>query len=261
MNRKTFRKILAGALFLISAAALNAMDGEEIMRLADERYTGDSSRQKTSMELINKRGNIRERSLISYWKDYGDTEKQVMVFQKPGDVEGVGYMAYSYDEKDRDDDTWLFLPALKKSRRISGSSRNDDFMGTDFTYDDMGDRKVEEDSHRLIGEETVDGHLCWVVESVPREEGYMYSRRVSRIRQDIHMVIMVEYYDRRGGLMKTFSIPRLEEIDGIWTAREMVMENIQKKHKTVLRFDDIVYNEPVEDSFFSVATLERGRIR
>ena len=75
------------------------------------------------------------------------------------------------------------------------------------------------------------------------------------------MVVFVEYYDRRGKLLKIFTIPEMEEIDGIWTARKMVMENLQKKHKTVLHFDDIIFNEPVEDSFFSVATLERGRIR
>jgi hypothetical protein len=75
------------------------------------------------------------------------------------------------------------------------------------------------------------------------------------------MVVFVEYYDRRGKLLKIFTISEIQEIDGIWTAREMMMEDVQKKHKTVLRFSDIVYNESVEDSFFSVATLERGRIR
>ena len=151
MKQNTIRNILVGGLFFLASAALPALDGEEVMRLADDRYAGDTLRQMTSMELTNKRGSVRERSLISYWKDYGDTEKQVMVFKKPNDVEGVGYLAYSYDKIDKDDDTWLFLPALKKSRRISGSSRNDDFMGSDFTYDDMGDRKVEEDVHTLQG--------------------------------------------------------------------------------------------------------------
>lgn len=253
--------IILMGFFALAVPCLYALDGEQIMRLADERYTGESSRQTTRMELINKRGSIRERALISYWKDFGEMEKQVMVFQTPRDVAGVGYLAYSYDKTGRDDDTWLFMPALKKTRRISGSSKNDDFMGSDFSYDDMGDRKIEEDVHTLLGEETIEGHLCWVVESVPKEEGYIYSRKVCRIRQDINMVVLAEYYDRQARLLKVFSITEIEDISGIWTARQMVMENIQNKHKTILYFDDILYNDPVEDSFFSVATLERGRIR
>ncbi len=266
-NRTNYLRIAAPALIfallLIAAAPLTAQapDGEEVMRMVDDRYTGETSRNTTTITLINKRDNSRVREIISYTKDYGDTEKNVMVFQQPRDVAGVGYLAYSYDEIGKDDDTWLFLPALKRSRRISGSSRNDYFMGTDFTYDDMGDRKVEEDTHNLTGEVIIEGHPCWVVESIPRESGYIYSRRVTWIRQDVLIAIKVEYYDRQGDLQKILTTSDIAEIDGIWTVRRIEMDNIQKEHRTILEFKDIQYNLRVEDSFFSVATLERGRIR
>lgn len=260
---KTKKRSFITALLLTAAAALyaEAPSGEEIMIRVDERYSGDSSRQLTTIELINSRGSKRIRKLLSYTKDYGDSDKTVMVFRHPTDVEGVGYLSWSYDEADKDDDTWLFLPALKRSRRISGSSRNDYFMGTDFTYDDMGDRKVEEDEHSLVGEETLDGRACWVVQSVPREEGEMYSRRVSWIRKDIPIPLKVDYYDRQGELQKTLENSDIHEIDGIWTVGRMTMRNVQKDHTTVLRFEEIQFNLEVRDTLFSVASLERGRIR
>jgi hypothetical protein len=257
------RLTAVAVLLLVATTSLLAqtLTGEEIMRRADDRYTGDTGKNTTIITLINKRGNSRIREIISYTKDYGDTEKNVMVFTEPRDVAGVGYLAYSYDEIGKDDDTWLFLPAMKRSRRISGSSKNDYFMGTDFTYDDMGDRKVEEDTHTLKGEEQINGSSCWIIESVPKESGYIYSRRVSWIRQDVLIAVKVEYYDRQGELQKILCTSDITEIDGIWTVRHMEMDNIQNKHRTILEIKDILYNLPVEDSFFSVATLERGRIR
>jgi len=249
------------SLIFTAVSYASAITGEEIMTNVDERYTGETSKNLTVIELINSRGNTRGRELVSYSKDYGDNEKTVMVFQRPADVSGVGYLSYSYDEVGRDDDTWLFLPAMKRSRRISGSSRNDYFMGTDFTYDDMGDREVEEDIHTLLKEDTVEGNICWVVESVPRKEGEMYSRKISWIRQDILMAVKVEYYDRQKSLQKILTISDIRQIDDVWTAGRMEMDNLQKNHKTVITIEQVEYNLEVDDNFFSVAALERGKIR
>ncbi len=256
------RKIFLTGIFLFAAAVWGwaAPTGYEIMRMVDEQPSGDSGKQITSMQLINSRGSVRERKLISYFKDYGDVKKTVIVFQKPRDVEGVGYLSFSYDEPGVDDDTWLFLPALRKSRRISGSSRNDNFMGTDFTYDDMGERNIEEDTHKFLREEQLNGKKCWVVESVPKEPD-MYSKRISWIQQDVLMLVKVEYYDRQDKLMKVLKASDISKVDGIWTAGVMEMEDLHKKHKTVIKFDETEYNISVNDNFFTVANLERGRIR
>jgi hypothetical protein len=258
------KRIPIGLLFLVTtvfAAFAETPTGLQIMQQVDERYEGDSSKNLTTITLISRRGNTRVRKILSYVKDYGDVEKTVMVFLEPADVNGVGYLSYSYDEIGKDDDTWLYLPALKRVRRISGSSRNENFMGTDFTYDDMGDRKPEEDTHELLREETVDSQPCWVVESVPIDRKDVYSRKIEWVRQDIAMVLQVEYYDRQGKLLKKLKVEDVTQIDGIWTARRMTMENVQSAHKMVLDFDDIQFNIPVDDSFFQVATLERERIR
>ncbi len=249
------------AFAVVLPAWTETLTGEQIMQKVDAREQPKTSKQTTTMKLIDKRGHERVRSVVGYAKDYGDVEKSVMIFKKPADVKGVGFLSYSYEEIGKDDDSWLFLPALGKSRRISGSSQNDDFMGTDFTYDDMGGRKVAEDTHTFIKEETVDGNLCWVVESVPKEKGSLYSKKIAWIRQDVLIPVKVEYYDKKGKLLKVLNNSGITQISGLWTIQKMEMKNVQKKHTTIITFDNTEFNVSVNDSYFTVASLERGRIR
>ena len=236
------------------------LTGRDIMLKIEERPEGDDQRSIMKMTLINKRGKTRERSVLMYSKKYGEDGKSLMYFQSPGDVKGTGFLAWDYDDPKKDDDQWLYLPALKKSRRISGSSKNDYFMGTDFTYDDMGDRNVDEDTHKLLREEELDGYKCWVVESTPKEEDYMYSKRISWIRQDALVAAKVDFYDQKGGHLKTLTVSDVREQDGIWTSFRMEMENFQKEHKTIIEMLEVQYNIGLEDSLFRVSTLERGRV-
>jgi len=236
------------------------LTGRDIMLKIEERPEGDDQRSIMKMPLINKRGKTRERSVLMYSKKYGEDGKSLMYFQSPGDVKGTGFLAWDYDDPKKDDDQWLYLPALKKSRRISGSSKNDYFMGTDFTYDDMGDRNVDEDTHKLLREEEIDGGKCWVVESTPKEEDYMYSKRISWIRQDALVAAKVDFYDQKGGHLKTLTVSDVREQDGIWTSFRMEMENFQKEHKTIIEMLEVQYNIGLEDSLFRVSTLERGRV-
>jgi len=185
-------------------ALLAQPTGREIIQRAQDQPDGENRKSVMSMKLINHRNAVRERSLISYSLDLGKDSKSIMFFQSPADVKGTGFLSWHYDEPGKDDDRWLYLPAMKKVRRISGASaKKEKFMGSDFTYDDMGGRNVDEDEHLLKGEEHVDGKACWVVESVPRDENATYSKKVSWIRQDALIPVKVEFYDRMGTLHKT----------------------------------------------------------
>ena len=106
-----------------------------------------------------------------------------MFFQSPADVRNTSFMNWSYDKAGKDDDQWIYLPALKKVKRISSDSKSDYFMGSDFTYDDLGDRKLEDDTHKLLREEALDGIDYYVVESVPVDEDYMYSKTITWINK------------------------------------------------------------------------------
>jgi outer membrane lipoprotein-sorting protein len=194
--------------------------------------------------------------------DEGKDRKSIMFFQEPADVKGTGFLTWDYDDEDRDDDRWLYLPAMKKTRRISGSSaKKEYFMGSDFTYDDMGNRSVDADNHKLLREENYEGEACYVVESTPKSDEGLYSKQVGWIRKDNYVVLKVEFYDRMGGLMKELQVDELEQIDGIWTATRMTMQNHQRKHRTVISLSSLEYNIPVDNTLFTVNSLEKGYIQ
>ena len=165
-----------------------------------------------------------------------------------------------YDDPEKDDDKWLYMPALKKVRRISGTSRNEYFMGSDFTYDDMGDRNVEEDRHTLLGEEVVDGRDCWKVESIPVDPEDMYTRKVIWVCKEADMPVKAEYYDK-DGLLKVYKVIDFRLQDGFWTLFKSEMDNVSRNHKTVMEVSEVKYNTGIRDSLFRVSAIQRGRIR
>jgi hypothetical protein len=263
MKRKTMT--LALLLLFAGASGITAqsaeLSGGDIMKRADDRYTGDSARYKIAMTLISGRGAPRIREVSYYFKRQGDTEKALMVFTSPRDVAGTAYLSFSFDDESKDDDAWLYLPAMKRVRRITASGKNDDFMGTDFTYEDMGSRSLGKDTFTLQGEDLLDGAACWVVEATAKDPRDPYRRRVIRVRQDSALIGAVDYYDRRNRLLKELRVSGIRQIDGIWTALKMEMTNVQNKHSTVIEMSDIRFNLPLEDRLFEVSALERGNLR
>ncbi len=259
------RKLAAPILFLCAAlwaapSLAAELTGHEIMVLVDERADGDDRTSVMTMTLVNRRGRERVREVKSYSKDYGKDKKSIMVFLEPADVRKTAFLSWEYDDPDREDDKWLYMPAMKKTRRISGASRNEYFMGTDFTYDDMGKRNVEEDTHRLLGEEPAMGHDCWKVESVPVDPDDMYTRKVAWVSKEALMVMQAEYYDK-DGLLKIYKALDVHLQDGFWTLFHSEMNNVSRDHKTYMKTAEMVYDKGLADSLFRVSTIQRGRVR
>jgi hypothetical protein len=249
---------------LFFAMSLQAQTGREIIQKVKDRPDGDTRSSEMSLQLINNKGNTRERKVISYSMDMGANKKDrksLMFFQYPGDVKGTGFLTWDYDEIGKDDDKWLYLPAMKKTRRISGSSaKKDYFMGTDFTYDDMGSRNVDEDDHKLLREETLGGQKCWVVESVSKDDRDIYSKKISWIRQDCLIASKVEYYDKLGKLHRELKLSNIEKVDGFWVAMQMHMTNVQTNHQTILTITNPEFNIKIDESAFTVTKLEKGSL-
>ncbi|MCD4812349.1 outer membrane lipoprotein-sorting protein [bacterium] len=246
---------------MVYAAENSVLTGRDIAIAVDNRPDGDERKNNLTMTLVNKRGRKRIREIISYSKEYGRDSKSIMVFKAPADVKGTGFLQFDYDDPKKDDDKWLYMPALRKTRRISGAGKNDYFMGSDFTYDDMGNRNIDEDIFQLLKEEEREGNKCWVLQAVSKDKDYMYSKKISWINKDNLMPIYVEYYGRQGRLLKTLHILEIKQVDGFWTIMKMKMENKVRKHSTILEFSDVQYNQDLKDSLFRINTLERGRIR
>jgi hypothetical protein len=253
------RMTLLAALLVAAAAQTNAQTGRDIVQRVKDRPDGNTRYAEMQLTLVKKNGDKRERKMVSWAMDEGKDTKKIMFFTYPGDVKGTGFLTWDYDQAGKEDDKWLYLPAMKKTRRISGSSsKTDYFMGTDFTYDDMGGRNVDDDTHKLLREETRDGHKCWVVESVPKDAREIYSRKLTWIRQDCDTAVYVEFYDKLDKLHRVMTVQDVQKVQGFWTVMKMEMKNVQNGHSTQIVVTGPKYDVQVDKSLFTVAKLEKG---
>jgi outer membrane lipoprotein-sorting protein len=252
-------KLFAIATLLVASIGANAqITGREIVDKAYNLPTGDDVTSTLTMTLTNKSDQTRVRKIKQYSKIMGDVEKSIMFFMSPADIKNTSFMNWTYDADNKSDDQWIYLPALKKTKRISSDSKSDYFMGSDFTYDDLGDRKLDADTHKLIKEETIEGNECYVVESISKDEEYMYSKTITWIRKDNFVGMKKEFYDEDEDLLKTLTIKKVEEISGYWIITHSEMRNSQKNHKTTIQLADIKVNTGVPSSKFSERMMTRG---
>lgn len=258
MKTKTLTMLILA--FVVSGFAnqsIAQLTGQQIMEKVYNNPSGDDTQGNLAMTLTNNRGEQRVRSLKQYIKDDGKVEKKIMYFLSPADVRNTSFMNWSYSDG-RNDDQWIYLPALKRTRRISSDSKSDYFMGSDFTYDDLGDRHPNQDSHKLLREETIDGKSCYVVESTPKEEGYMYSKTITWVMKDNYLGLKREFYDDRARLLKVLTIKDFAKIDGFWTIQETEMHNVQRDHRTTMKFTDVLKNKGIPDSRFTERSMTLG---
>ena len=234
-----------------------SLSGKQIIEKVYNRPAGDDQTSDLTMTLINKSGDQRVRKIKQFTKDLGNVEKSIMFFLSPADVKNTSFMSWTYDS-DQSDDQWIYLPALKKTKRISSDSKSDYFMGSDFTYDDLGDRKLEDDTHKLLREETMDGKECYVVESLAKDEDYMYSKTVVWVNKSNFIGVQKEFYDEDEDLLKVLAIKEVDEISGIWVITNSEMKNVQKNHRTTMVLNNIQINTDMSESKFSERMMMRG---
>lgn len=248
------RLIVLCIFVILPVLTAKEITGREIMKKVDNRYTGDDQVGDMTMTLIKSSGRKRVRKVRVWQKDYGENNKSLMRFLLPADVRGTGFLVWEHKEKD--DDQWLYLPALKKVRRISTREKEKSFMGTDFSYEDLGSHNLDDYNYTLLGSEIYDGEGCYVVESVPKPgKEKSYDKTTSWIRKDIFLAIKIDFYDKKGNFLKSLHTADIEKIDGIWTIRRMEMENAEKKHRTILEFTNVRYNTGLKDNIFTERNL------
>jgi hypothetical protein len=261
--------LVAAALILAAApnrALAETPTGRQIMQRVDDRNDGDRELQDMEMLLIDNNGSTRTRRLRRWRRDLGKDVQSILFFLAPADVKDTGLLTYDYDDPDKDDDQWLYLPALKKTKRIATGDKSGSFMGSDFSYADVTERNLTHYDYRLIKEDVLDGVPVWQVEAIPNtpkeidETGY--TKLVYSVRQDNDVMVRAICWLRRGDRMKYYEVKKLEQIDGIWIATEMHMTTRKGDvtlHKTVLRIENVHFNQPMDESRFSVRQLEKGQ--
>lgn len=254
------------AAFLPAGAALaDDARAREIMQKVNDRDDGDRQVADMEMILIDSRGKKRVRKLRSFRRDKGPDTLSIMFFRAPADVRGTGFLTYDYDDPGKDDDQWLYLPALRKTKRIASNNKSGSFMGSDFNYSDMTARDLEDFDFTLMKEVKVGGVKTWQIKSVPRSEEVAeesgYAKSISWVRQDNFVVVRAVMWVHKSRRRKFFQVKKLEKIDGIWVATHLQIATRQGKrtvHTTVLRFSGVRFNQKMNDDLFSVRSLEKG---
>lgn len=262
MNKIIF--FIASLLSVLVPQYSYALTADEIAMRVDQRDDGDRGTAKIEMVLIDSQGQKRIREMQKFEMDMGKDTHSAIFFTAPADVRDSAFLTYDYASSDKDDDQWLYLPELHKTKRIVSSDKSNAFMGSDFTYADMTKRVVADYRYRIVKESSVNDHPVWIMESIPKtaktrdETGYAKSYMF--VRQDNFVVIRAMHM-QTDGKIKYMDVRKLEQIDGIWVATEIGMTTKKNKatlHQTLMRFSDIHFNQNFDDNLFTVHRIERG---
>jgi hypothetical protein len=247
------------------AARAQALTGRQIMDRVDNRNDGDRAVQDLNMLLIDQNGSTRTRRLRMWRRDLGKDVQSILFFLAPPDVEDTGLLTYDYEDPERDDDQWLYLPALKKTKRIATGDKSGSFMGSDFSYADMTERNLAHYDYTLLKEDVLDGVKVWQVEAIPNTPREIdqtgYTKLIHTVRQDNDVMVGTVGWLQRGGRVKYYEVKKLEQIEGIWVATKMEMTTRKGEstlHKTVLDLENVHFDQPMDESRFSVRQLEKG---
>lgn len=254
-----------GASFVVLAAGAQRAEpsARDIMEKNFFATKVTSLRVDTTMVLVNNRGQqrARETSGVVKLQPNGVDSKLVVKFGTPPDIKGTGVLQIEHG--DGDDDLWIYLPALRKSRRLVANNKKDSFVGSDFSYGDITLPRVDQYRHTLLRSETMDGHDCYVVESVPATDAVKansgYSRKITWVRGDNFVESKVEYYDLAGRLLKTQRTGghRLVEPDkGRWFVMRREMTNHQTGHRTTITTSK-AETAAIPDDAFTTRYLEK----
>lgn len=250
---------LALSSLVVAQPAPDPPDVETIINKANivAYYQGNDGKASVKMAVTGKQGPERRHEFNILRKDTtdGGDQKYFLYFKKPPDVRRMTYMVHKHVDPGKDDDRWLFLPALSLVKRIAASDKRTSFVGSDFLYEDVSGRSLEEDTHELI--ETTD--KLYVIKNVPKqpdtvEFGY-YNVSIDR---KTFVPMKMEFFDKEGKLYRIIESTKVETIQNFPTVVKSVVTNLQTGSKTVMEFNNIKYNIGLKDRLFTERYLQRA---
>ncbi len=262
MRTKHLSILLTLLTLIVFSAKAQKNDGKSIIEKHKIQEDSDDQFVNIKMTLVNKKGKERVRSMKWTRKtDELDNNSTLIQFKTPADVKGTGFVSIEY--ADREDDRWLFLPALKRSRRISSSNDGDNFMGSDYYYEDLDGEDLDDYNYELLGEDKFNGIECYKIKAVAKGEKAKtssYKHRELWVRKDTYLIPLINYYDKNGTLTKKLTSSDMKKIDGSEKYRFMKSEmvNLSTDHKTILSFDSYVFDQGIDKEVFSKRHLEES---
>lgn len=234
--------------------------GHAIFAEADRRNDGFGDSQGDMLMILkNKRENTSEREMqVQALEGKGEEgDKTLMVFLSPKDQKGTSLLTYAH--KDRDDDQWLYLPALKRVKKIASSKKSGPFMGSEFSFEDIGGQNVEDYTYKYLRDETYEGQDCFVVESYPKDKNSGYTKIVSWIDKQHYRTLKADFYDRKKSHLKSLVARDFTlYLDKFWRPAEMEMVNHQTGRSTVLKQSNVKFNVGLSENDFNKNSLKRA---
>jgi len=227
---------------------------------ADKRDTGWID-QTADLEMIltNKHGQSSHRTMrIKSLEVDGDGDKSLTIFDNPRDIKGTAFLSHTHALKP--DDQWLYLPALKRIKRISSANKSGPFVGSEFAYEDLTSDEIEKYSYKWLRDETLDSHEVFVSERYPEYKNSGYTRQISWLDKDMYQPLKVEFYDRKNTLLKTLVYSGYNQyLERYWRPEKMEMVNHQTGKKTDLVWNNYQFTNGLGDRDFDRNTLKRAR--
>jgi len=245
----------ATILNLLIVSAL-AQDARQIVAESQKRAQSQSQQYEGTLEVVGASNKVS----IKHWAydrvgSFG-TSKAILRFTAPPEVKGVALLIVNHP--DRASDQWMWIPSLERDRRVSVQDRSTRFFGTDFSFEDLEERDVNQYDYKLLGEETIDGQPCWKIESKPKEsKSSQYTSVVLAIRKDIYLAIQIENFTK-DKLIRRIHYSDIQQSDNIWTGRTVEVFDATRNSRTVLKLEKLRYNVQLKDSDFTIEALRRG---
>jgi outer membrane lipoprotein-sorting protein len=240
---------------LLSSVASAADNARDIVAEAQRRTDAKSQRYEGVLQVFDSKGKIADkRWTLARLGSHGDS-KVVLRFTEPAEVKGVAMLIVNH--ADRASDQWMWTPAIERDRRIALQDRSTRFFGTDFSFEDLEERDVNQYDYVLLGDEAVDGAPCWRIQSTPKQaKSSQYTKAIVWVRKDNYGLTRVENY------VKNVAVRRLnysdfQNVQGIWTARQLDMADLRRGSRTRLTLNKLQYNVPMKDEDFTLQAIRR----
>jgi len=247
--------VVLAALIGMEAGSHAADNAREIVQEAQRRTDSRSQRYEGLLKVFDAKGKIADkRWTYDRIGAHGDS-KSVLRFTAPAEVKGVALLVVNHP--DRASDQWMWTPAIERDRRIALQDRSTRFFGTDFSFEDLEERDVNQYEYVLRGEEAVDGAMCWRIESTPKEtKSSQYTRSLLWVRKDNYAFARIENYIKDAAVRRLV-YSDIQNVQGIWTARELEMTDVRRGSRTRLTLDKLQYNVALKDEDFTLQAIRR----
>ncbi len=258
-----FLSILSALMMTVTTQVISGEAEDKGLKISKDSKEKDLgwTDQTASLVMIlkNQHGETSTRKMhLKAIEQHDDGDKSLMVFDSPRDVKGTSFLSFSHLEGN--DDQWLYLPALKRVKRISSRNKSGSFMGSEFSFEDLTSFEVEKYTYKYIKDEVIDGENCWVVIQYPLDKYSGYKKRIAWIDQSEYRIRKTEFYDRRDTLLKTLSFSKFHQyLNKHWRAEVLEMINHQSGKSTILEYTSYDIGVGLKEKEFNKNALKRAR--